>query len=58
MPTLPFVSIAYPQSGGNETPKRTSICCKNEKKLCVDNISLCDESKSSESMIGIVVNQI
>ena len=32
--------LAYPQSGGNETLKRT-----NERKLCVYSISLCDESK-------------
>ena len=29
-----------------------------ESCVCVDSISLCDESKFNESMIGIVVNQI
>ena len=38
--------LAYLQSGENETPKRTLICFKNERKLCVYNISLCDKSNS------------
>ena len=48
-----------PAKWGNETLKGTSIFFKKREKIvCVDNISLCDESKSRESMIGIVVNQI
>ena len=41
-----IILLAYPQSRGNETSKITLICFKNEIKLCVDNISICDESKS------------
>ena len=37
---------SIPPKRGNETPKRTSICFKNERKLYVDNISLCDNIKS------------
>ena len=37
---------SMPQRGGNKTPKRTSIYFKNGRKLCVGNISLCNERKS------------
>ena len=40
-------------------PKRTSICCKmRESCVYVYTIILCVESKSSESMVGIVVDEI
>ena len=38
--------LVYLQSGENKTLKIISICFKNERKLCVYNISLCDEIKS------------
>ena len=40
-----MILLAYLQSEGNETPERTSIYFKNERKLCVYNICLCDENK-------------
>ena len=43
-----YIKLAYPQSGGNETPKKTSICFKNGRNLYVDNRSLCDEIKSKK----------
>ena len=38
--------ISISPKRGNETSKRILICFKNERKLCVDNISLCDEIMS------------
>ena len=40
-----FMTSISPKQG-NETSKRILICFKNERNLCVDNISLCDEIKS------------
>ena len=40
------MGLAYPQSRGMKHSRELQYVLKNEIILCVDNISLCDESKS------------
>jgi len=40
------ITTSIPQSGEMKHQRDFPYVFKNERKLCVDNISLCDESKS------------